>query len=145
MIIVEFVADLYPDSGLLPKDPVDRAKARFFVDAVNKEILPTWWRIFNKAEDSVDELLNGLEYVQGLFPADTAYATGDSFTIADIAIVPFLGLMEIAFKNDLGAFARGDGPKIYERIRSSKFDRLWGYMDRVKERKSFQDIFDWVS
>ncbi|KAG1751489.1 uncharacterized protein EDB91DRAFT_609702 [Suillus paluster] len=35
-VILEFVVDLYPDSGLLPKDPVLHAKVRFFINATTK-------------------------------------------------------------------------------------------------------------
>lgn len=37
-VILEFLADLYPDSGLLLKDPVLPAKVRFFVDATTKHV-----------------------------------------------------------------------------------------------------------
>ncbi|KAG1823895.1 uncharacterized protein BJ212DRAFT_1296416 [Suillus subaureus] len=37
-VILEFLVDLYPDSELLPKDPVSCAKVRFFVDVSTKHI-----------------------------------------------------------------------------------------------------------
>ncbi len=38
--MLEFIADLYPESNLLPKDPVLRAKARFFIDAFSTKVSP---------------------------------------------------------------------------------------------------------
>src|ERR1700761_1379909 len=38
LVILEFIADLYPDSGLLPKDPVERARVRFFIDAFTANV-----------------------------------------------------------------------------------------------------------
>ena len=40
VVLLEFIADLYPDSGLLPKDPVDRVPARFFIDAFTTKVFP---------------------------------------------------------------------------------------------------------
>ncbi|KAH9061761.1 hypothetical protein EDB83DRAFT_876708 [Lactarius deliciosus] len=40
LALLEFVADLYPDSGLLPNDPVECACVRFFIDTVSTKVFP---------------------------------------------------------------------------------------------------------
>jgi len=42
LVLLVFVADLFPHSSLLPKDPVQRAKARFFIDAVVNKYVPNY-------------------------------------------------------------------------------------------------------
>lgn len=122
-----------------------RAKARFFVDAVDHKFLPAWLRFFGKGEDASGDLLAALEYLQGLIPAGAPYATGDSFTIADIGIVPFLVIANVCLKNDCGRWEKGEGPKAYEKAHSPKFDKLWKYLEGIKKRKTFQETFDEVS
>ena len=46
LVILEFIADLYPDSGLLPKDPVERARVRFFIDALSTKVFPPASKFF---------------------------------------------------------------------------------------------------
>jgi glutathione S-transferase len=87
LILVEFVADLYPQSGLLPSDPVVRAQARFFVDAVSTKLIPAYMAWLRKGE-SYENFLKGVEAIQALLPQDAPFAVGEAFTVADIAILP---------------------------------------------------------
>jgi len=52
LVMLEFVADLYPGSGLLPKDPVQRARVpvRFFIDAVANKFFPPYVAFFYRGE-----------------------------------------------------------------------------------------------
>ncbi|KAJ7107377.1 hypothetical protein C8R44DRAFT_885392 [Mycena epipterygia] len=80
---------------LLPKDPVLRAKARFFIDTVSTKFLPAYMGP-----------LDALEVVQNLLSADRPYVLGEEYTAAAIAITPFLARLEVALKNDIGATKR---------------------------------------
>ncbi|KAJ7794539.1 hypothetical protein B0H14DRAFT_3888693 [Mycena olivaceomarginata] len=125
LILVEFVADLNPDSPILPKDPVQRAKVRFFIDAPFE---PFW---------------DALEQLQALLPADKKYAVGDEFTAADIAIAPFLARMEVWLRNDIGAYKEGEGKKAAEYFfTGDRFARLVKYFEDIKARDSFKATFD---
>ncbi|KAJ7484166.1 glutathione S-transferase [Mycena latifolia] len=125
LILVEFIADLFPESGLLPKDPVQRAQARFFIDT------------------SFDACWAGLDALQALLPADKTYAIGDEYTAADIAVTPFLARMEVALKNDIGAYKPGEGIKAAEYFFSdARFARLVKYFETIKARESFGATFD---
>jgi glutathione S-transferase len=88
---MEFVADLYPHSGLLPSDPVERAKARFFVDVVNTKVGQVYVKHFYTGGASpLAAVIPGLEAVEALLPTDKVFAVGDNFTVADAAVAPFL-------------------------------------------------------
>lgn len=144
LIIVELVADLFPESSLLPKDPILRAKARFFIDAVSTKLSPGWAGFIIRGED-VEALYKGLEALQSLLPEDKTYAVSNDYTIADIAITPFLARLEVTLKNDLGAYKEGEGKKAWEVYQSDKFAKIRKYFENIKGRASFKATFDEVS
>ncbi|KAF7348710.1 Glutathione S-transferase [Mycena venus] len=146
LILVEFVADLYPESAILPKDPVQRAKARFFIDAVSTKFLPAYMGPIAHGQP-FEPFWDALEDLQRLLPEDKKYAVGDEYTAADIAITPFLArmevLMELGMKNDIGAFKEGEGKKAAEYyFESGRFKRFVKYFEDVKARESFKATFD---
>jgi glutathione S-transferase len=147
LVILEFVADLYPNSPLLPKDPVLRARVRFFIDAVSTKFVPAFYGTIVHAESS-DGFFKAVKAIQDLLPAEGKgeYAIGDEFTLADAAIAPFIGRVDLTLKNDLGAYQEGEGTKIYETLQSNtKFSRFGRYAQHLKDRASFKGTFDEVS
>ncbi|THH07889.1 hypothetical protein EW145_g3072 [Phellinidium pouzarii] len=144
LVLLDFFADLYPESGLLPKDPVLRAKARLFIDAVSTKLVPGWGGFVQRGEN-VDALYAGLEAIQGLLPSDATFAVGNTYTIADAAAAPFLARIEVLLKNDIGAYAKGEGKAAYEVYQSKRFSKLRNYFDSVKARDSFKTTFDELS
>ncbi|KAL6302571.1 glutathione S-transferase C-terminal-like protein [Sparassis latifolia] len=142
LIIVEFVADLFPEASLLPKDPVLRAKARFFVDAVSTKFTPTWFP-FVAGKGSAEDFIKGTEQVQALLP-ESGFAIGQ-YSIADIAITPFLARAELLLRHAIGAYSAEEAKKVYETVwLSPKFSRLQKYWNDVKARPNFKASFDEV-
>ncbi|KAI8971285.1 hypothetical protein BD414DRAFT_469792 [Trametes punicea] len=138
-VLVEFVADLFPESGLLPKDPVRRAKARFFVEIASSKFLPAWWgSIVGKGP--IEDFYNALEHLQSLLPPQ-GFAVGD-FSIADIAVMSFLARTRVTLLNDVRKFSKDEGEKIWATITSGKFARIGKYMDDLFARESFKATFD---
>ena len=143
LVLLEFVADLYPDSGLLPKDPVQRARVRFFIDAISNK-LPASYAAFSSGAESPDKFIEALAEVQEML-SPGGFAVGDRFTIADAAIAPFLGRWELLFRNDVGRFAEGTGTRVYEVLfQSERFGRLQKYFGKISSRQSFKNSFDSV-
>ncbi|KAG1870801.1 thioredoxin-like protein [Suillus subluteus] len=159
-VILEFLADLYPDSGLLPKDPVLRAKVRFFIDASTKHIEgPSLAFILGK--ESYDNILKGIEFIQELLEEGRDFAVGDHYTIADACISPSLARLKIITETDLGraparAFSRevesdyletgkfpvGMGYKLGEELKGPKFVKFMKYVHRMLERPSLKQTHD---
>ncbi|KAJ6529333.1 glutathione S-transferase [Mycena capillaripes] len=141
LILVEFVADLYPSSALLPSDPVQRAKVRFFIDAVSTVFLPAYMGPVARGT-SFEPFWDALEKLQALLPADKTYAVGDEYTAADIAITPFLARMEVWMTNDIGAYKEGEGVKAAkEFFEGNRFERVRRYFEAIKARESFKATF----
>ncbi|EJD05530.1 uncharacterized protein FOMMEDRAFT_138958 [Fomitiporia mediterranea MF3/22] len=139
LVLLEFVADLFPESKLLPKDPVLRARARFFIDAVNTKLAPGWMSFLMKG-DSADAFLSATEAIQALLPDDKKFAVSDDFTNADAAVGPFLARVFVATKNDFGT--PGEGKKVFEALNSPRFSKLTNYYKRIEARESFKSTFD---
>ncbi|KAG0693601.1 hypothetical protein DFH29DRAFT_390947 [Suillus ampliporus] len=140
-VILEFVADLYPDSGLLPKDPVQRAKVHFFVNAATKHIEEPCYA-FVRGLGTYENALKGFEFVQGLLEDDRDFAVGDHYTIADACITPHLARLKIVTANDLGKFPVGMGYKLGEELKGPKFAKFMKYAERMRERPSFKQTDD---
>ena len=129
-VILEFIADLYPEAGLLPADPVQRAKVRFFMQIVGSK----FFSHFDKWVDEGDPqarvaLLEGIEFIQGLLPDSGApkFAVGDCYTLADACITPFIQQLQICIEYDYGEFPAGDGPKLGETLKGPKYAKFMAY------------------
>ncbi|KAJ6605274.1 glutathione S-transferase [Mycena vulgaris] len=121
LILVEFVADLYPASALLPTDAVLRAKTRFIIDVVSTKFGPAFMAPLVRGE-SFAALWDVLEALQSLLPTDKPFA--------------------VALKNDIGAYKEGEGTKAAEYFFSGgRFARLVKYFDEIKARESFKTTF----
>ncbi|KAJ7859375.1 hypothetical protein B0H14DRAFT_2747138 [Mycena olivaceomarginata] len=122
--------------------PVERAKVRFFIDAVSNKFLPTYMGPVARGQP-FEPFWDALEQLQALLPADKKYAVGDEFTAADIAIAPFLARMEVWLRNDIGAYKEGEGKKAAEYFfTGDRFARLVKYFEDIKARDSFKATFD---
>ncbi|TFK79089.1 glutathione S-transferase C-terminal-like protein [Polyporus arcularius HHB13444] len=142
LVLVEFIADLYPNANLLPADPVLRAKARFFIDGVSTKLVPAWHN-FLQGKGSVEDLYKAVEYLQEQLPAEGGFAVGQ-YSIADIAITPFLARARVGLINELGAYPEGEGKKVWEALSSGqgRLARFGKYITDLLNRDSFKATFD---
>ena len=135
------MADIYPSANLLPKDPVLRAKARFFIEKLNTVLVPAW-DDFPQREGSKEPFLAVLDVVQSLLP-ETGFVVGE-WSIADASIAPFIGRAEVALREDFGAWQEGEGPVAYKEVfEGERFGRLAQYWRNSKARESWK-TFDEV-
>lgn len=144
LVIVEFIADLYPHAKLVPSDPVQRAKARSFAAAGGSAIVTAW----NQAvkNNDIEALLTGFDHVQSLLSDGTTYAIGNEFTIADISVGPWIERIELLFENDFfGKYDKSTVAKVFEVYKSSKYDKIRNYNRRVQERSSVKKTYFKVS
>ncbi|KAG9121843.1 hypothetical protein FRC07_002030 [Ceratobasidium sp. 392] len=115
LILLEFIADLYPESGLLSSDPVERAQTRFVIDIFSNKFLPAYFGLANKGEPP-EPLYAALSLLQEQLTRVQPFLGGDKLNIADAAIAPFVQRLAAQLKNDVGTFAEDQGPKIYAEI-----------------------------
>ncbi|KAI0703189.1 hypothetical protein C8Q76DRAFT_771546 [Earliella scabrosa] len=142
LVLVEFIGDIFPESGIVPKDPVKRAQARFFVEGVASKFVPAWFGHISR-NAPVEDLYNAIEYLQSLLPVDGGFVVGE-YSLADISLTPFLARARVSLLNELGAFPEGEGKKIWETITSTtgKYARFAKYVEDALARESFKATFN---
>lgn len=143
LVLVEFVADLFPEANLIPKDPVLRAQARFFIEVVNSKFVPAFQKFLLRGE-GYEDLLTSAEAIQNILPATGGYAVGNQYTIADIALTPFIARLKVASANEVGKFPVGQGSEFLAALSGEKYDKFHAYVGRLFDRKSHQATFDAV-
>lgn len=137
-VLMELIADL-SNEELLPKDPIARAHARFFIETVTPLIQGAWFGAIARGEDP-SAILKAVETIQELLPAD-GYAVGQ-WSIADGAVTPFFARAEVTLKNDIGKYEEGKGKAVWETLESDpKYARFRKYFNDVKSRDSFKETF----
>jgi glutathione S-transferase len=141
-ILCEFIADLYPDSHLFPSSPVDRAKARFFIDLVTNTFAPSF-RNFVRGSTPLEPIYDAVLQVQDHIAG--TYALGERFTIADVCVAPFIARMEIALGNDIGLYEPGLGKGVWEKISEEpRYEKFRTYWANLRQRESFRKTFNEV-
>ncbi|KAF8042344.1 hypothetical protein BT93_A0844 [Corymbia citriodora subsp. variegata] len=92
-IIVQYIDETWdPESPLLPSNPYERARARFWADYVDKKILPggraAWRSTGEDQEAGKKEFIEGLKVMEGEL-GDKAYFGGQRFGFLDVSLIPF--------------------------------------------------------
>ncbi|PIA41640.1 hypothetical protein AQUCO_02200225v1 [Aquilegia coerulea] len=93
LIMVQYIDEVWNDkSPLLPKDPHQRAVARFWADYVDKKIYDSgkkvWTTKGEEQETAKKEFLECLKVLEGEL-GDKPYFGGENMGYVDVALVPF--------------------------------------------------------
>ncbi|EIW78785.1 thioredoxin-like protein, partial [Coniophora puteana RWD-64-598 SS2] len=138
-VLLEFIADLYPGSGLMPSDPVQRAKVRFFHNTVDTVLIPalfTW--LINSAPAST--IVEALKKVQELLPDNGAFAIGDQFTIADASIAAIYVRIVLLAEKGLPGEEQATG--VLQALSTPELAKVKAYGDRLTSRASVASSWD---
>ncbi|KAH9051690.1 hypothetical protein EDB87DRAFT_1836286 [Lactarius vividus] len=142
LVLLEFVTDLYPDSGLLPMTSSSAPAS----GSLSTRYRPRSSRPSSRSPTMASHRMlssRRLPSSRSLLPPAAQFAIGDHFTIADAALAPFLCRWELLLCNDLGTFEEGTGPFVYKELfQSERFARLQTYYATISSRESFKNSFD---
>ncbi|KAL3504834.1 hypothetical protein ACH5RR_034675 [Cinchona calisaya] len=58
LAIIEYIDDVWKQNPLLPQDPYERAKARFWAKFVDEKCMPALWGIFSKVGEELEKSAN---------------------------------------------------------------------------------------
>ncbi|EIW77623.1 glutathione S-transferase C-terminal-like protein [Coniophora puteana RWD-64-598 SS2] len=144
LVLLELIADLYPSSGLMPSDPVQRAKVRFFVQAQAELFSSRYvaWFIQGK-KDGWKDLLDGARALQGLLPeSGEGYAVGDELTIADCALAPFWARTKVCYERGIGMFDPEEAKLLKDAMDAPEMARFRAYTERLMAHPSVQENWD---
>ncbi|KAH9474703.1 Pyrimidodiazepine synthase [Psilocybe cubensis] len=139
-VLLEFFADLDTPQPLLPKDPIDRAKARFFIETVTPAYTSGFFAAISGSKDP-EAIFDGIEVIQNLLP-EKGFAVGE-WSIADAAVTPFFARTEVTLKNDIGKYEAGKGKAAWEKLQTDpRYARFRQYFSDLKNRDSYKETFD---
>jgi glutathione S-transferase len=97
-IINEYLEEICPAPALLPKEPLLRATARFWIDFSNTRFMPAYFNLLKSAPGAQrdrlrEELLGHLAFIDekglGAPDRDGPYWTGETLGLVDLAFYPF--------------------------------------------------------
>lgn len=144
-LIIEWIADEFPQSNLLPKAALERYKARLVIDVVTSKMVPAL-NAFVFRDGTSEALLKGVELVQKELVPNVKYAISDEFTIADAASAPFISRLRVFLKNGLNASNEPErGKSLYDLIsQDPRFSRFWNYSQALLDRSSVKEIYNEV-
>ncbi|QRW00624.1 glutathione S-transferase [Ceratobasidium sp. AG-Ba] len=141
LILLEFIADLFPNSGLLSSDPVQRAQTRFVIDVFSNKFMPAYFGFVNRGE-SPEPLYAALLALQEHLVHAQPFLGGDRLNIADAAIAPFALRLNAQLKNDVGIYAEGQGPQVHAEIfGNARFATFQKYFNALSERQTVKNSF----
>ncbi len=142
IVILEFLADTFPEARLLPSDPFLRAKARLYYHAVEEKYSPAFIG-FTFQQAPKEGLYDAIEHIQSLLPP-TGFAVGD-WSIADAAFLPVYLRMLIALELNpaLSRLAPGAAAEVLATLRGSpRFARIQKYFEDSMARPSVGKTWD---
>ncbi len=132
-VILQYLADLEPDSGLLPRaGSLARYRVMEWLSYVGSEVHKTLWPLFNpqmpEAAKAIhrNNLNRRLLYIERQL-AHRPYLTGEVFTVADAYLFVMIG-WEPYFKFDL-----------------TPYPNLAGFHERVAARSSFRQLLQIIA
>ena len=145
-VILEFIADAYPEAKLMPANPMQRAKVRFFTETVARKYSPAYmaWIMDNEPQ-AEENYLKAIDSLQGLLSDSGEYVVGDSFTIADACITPLIHRLQLSIDYDIGKFPVGNGPKFGELLKDPKYAKFAKYANAATARPVAKENWDAVS
>ncbi|XP_051152056.1 probable glutathione S-transferase [Andrographis paniculata] len=93
LVIVQYIDEVWKgDSPLLPSDPYQRARARFWVDFIDKKLFDAgrgiWTRKGQEQEAAKKEFIDALKLLEGEL-GDKPYFSGDTFGFLDLALISY--------------------------------------------------------
>ncbi len=121
-VIAEYLEEAYPDHPLMPDAPGDRAVVRMVVSFVEQYLGPPMedlqMALDLGATDDLEDLRAdcdlALELLGEILGAGEAFAVGDRYTLADVALAPFL----LALPETLGLTEMFEGHEVVAAYRA---------------------------
>ncbi|KAG1463809.1 hypothetical protein G6F56_005207 [Rhizopus delemar] len=141
LVIIEYVNDRFPEKNLLPQDPLKRAYIRYFIEFFSTKINSEFFKYlfnykgekaFENYEKNVSEAFERFNELLVQQSSSGPYFLGNEYSLADIAIAPFVA--RILGFNKL--FLDG-----YEFEALKKYPRITEFFTGVLSRPSFNETY----
>eukprot|EP00744_Colponema_vietnamica_P003649 GILI01005560.1.p1 GENE.GILI01005560.1~~GILI01005560.1.p1 ORF type:complete len:437 (+),score=159.75 GILI01005560.1:37-1311(+) len=138
---VEYLAETFPEAGLLPSYTEDTSAAkrlagRYFVDSINRvfdefsQPIEKRTKGFEISEDVAYELRNAERVYTNAGPAGKTYLFGDKPSAYDLIVLPYVHRSEILLGGALAAIA----PNIVKAVQAARKDAVLGSVFESADR-----------
>jgi glutathione S-transferase len=141
-VISEFIADLYPLSGIFPTDPAERAKIRLFVDSATKKLIPALSGVATGVPH--EEALEHIDAIQRFLDPKRKFFLGDKITLADAVVAPFLSYLHTMSGPRIKLKEDGEIAKLVSALKEKKNSTFMKYVGAVVAHPSVKETFDEV-
>ncbi|MCC6222735.1 MAG: glutathione S-transferase family protein [Thermoleophilia bacterium] len=100
-VIMEYLEELHPEPALMPPDPGSRALVRLAIERFSERLGDPYYDLYRgRADGSAERLAGALAALDERLAA-SPFVAGDSYTLADIAYVPWVLRAEALLGADL--------------------------------------------
>ena len=141
VVLIEFIADLYPDADLRPEDPELCARARLFI-TLSHDTLHHAFRGFFFRGERIESILPSLEAFQALL-APSGFAIGP-WSMADAVVAPMIVRFMRLATYEIGKYPMGEGKRLLKALSEPRFARFMRYYQNLWERPSVRTTWDEV-
>ncbi|KDN52983.1 hypothetical protein K437DRAFT_242774 [Tilletiaria anomala UBC 951] len=147
LVISEYIGEEYQSAGLLPKRR--RAKARYYIERFSHIFGPPWILLLYRGKaDSLPSLLSAISTFQlWLSPTSGSedsgpFVFGKQYTLADLAIAPFIG--RLIFFSKRGILDPLGGGDVHKALTGGDdiFARVAQWWEAVSTRRSWKSTFN---
>jgi glutathione S-transferase len=142
-VIAEFISDLYPASSIFPKDLVEKAKVRFFVDYAAKKLIPALGGIAF-AGAPYQSVLEHVEKAQSLLDPKLKFFAGDKITHADAVLAPFLYSLHLMAGPRFSLKEDGEMSKLLSALKEDKYSTFLKYLETLASHPTVKGTFNEV-
>ncbi|KAI7907543.1 thioredoxin-like protein [Cokeromyces recurvatus] len=141
LVIIEYLHDRFPEKKLLPEEPIKRANIRFAIEYFGSKVAPTLYKLIpnytdaNAIEEFKKNTNDALIRFNELLVKESAsgpYFLGEQFSLADIAIAPFIMRIFAFNKRYLNGYE-------FDAIKSST--RLAEFFKGITSRPSVKETY----
>ncbi|KAI9692089.1 MAG: hypothetical protein M1820_009524 [Bogoriella megaspora] len=94
-IVCEYLEEAFPDNlPLLPRDPLERAQARVWIDYINNVVVPSFFRLLEAQPTETEEFISALDEFKDALghicvQRRGRFFLGDEFSLVDVAMAPW--------------------------------------------------------
>ncbi|KAI8885195.1 glutathione S-transferase [Backusella circina FSU 941] len=141
LVIIEYLADSYPEKKLLPESALQRAQIRFAIEYFGSKINGEWFKLINNhksdevREDydkNINTAFNRFDELLRQQSTSGPYFSGEKYSLADIAIAPFYARIKATNQFVLENYQS-------EAVKNSP--RLAEFLNGIISRPSFQESY----
>ncbi|KAH9930458.1 uncharacterized protein BXZ73DRAFT_47733 [Epithele typhae] len=142
VVILEFLAEVFPSAGLLPAPPKTRAHVRLFIATADAHFRPCLFGVVSGGPAA--PLVAMLEELQAFLPADSGFVAGQ-WSIAEAAFLPLLLTLRVVLSIPPPASAPAEIAAFFAALDGDRLARLRKYEEDLMARKSTRTVWNEAS